>query len=45
MLKYLCHESINDNKEIIKLKFLLLPKVLQNSINEFIKFQMAKEEL
>ena len=42
MLKYLCHLAIYDNKYRLQTHLPMLPKLLQDSLEDFIKFQDAK---
>ncbi|XP_066943580.1 uncharacterized protein [Macrobrachium rosenbergii] len=42
MLKYLCHQAAYEHRAKLWPQFSSLPKILANSVDEFIKFQEAK---
>ncbi|XP_066944386.1 uncharacterized protein [Macrobrachium rosenbergii] len=43
MLKYLCHQAAYEHRAKLWPQFSCLPKILANSVDEFIKFRDAKD--
>ena len=44
MLKYICHEAVYQHEQKLQSQFEQLPKILANSLEEFIRFQEAKKD-